>query len=266
MRHSQWLVALALCSGCGQKVDHPDVAPACDPATDDCGTYRPPQAGSFGDGNEGGAASSDAEGATVSGQVLVYSDDFFDQGLAFTGQADVSAVGLNGTRVRGRYDGSMFELAEVLKVSDNWFLVEPDSDEGMMPTITAVDTRVAKSDGYAIGLASELTVDNLFVLLGSERSPLLAHLVVTVVDEQGRSIAGVEAQLAAEVTAYREAGGWLASDRGTDDSGMIFLGNAQATAALSKVTIVLSGAVSARVEARAKAGALTILTAVVSAP
>jgi hypothetical protein len=266
MRHSQWLPLLALCAGCGQKVDHPDLAPECDPGSEDCNTYRPPQSGSPGGGNEGGADSTDPEGATVSGQVLVYSDDFFDQGLVFNGQADVSAVGSNGSRVEGRYDGSAFELAEVLKASDNWFMVEPDSGEGMMPTITAVDTRIAKSDGYAIGLASELTVDNLFVLLGGERSPLLADLVVTVVDQQGRSVAGVQAQLAAEVIAYREAGGWVTSDAGTDDSGMIFLGNAQATAALSKVTIVLSGAVSARVEARAKAGAITILTAVVSPP
>lgn len=266
MRHSQWLPLLALCAGCGQKVDHPDLAPECDPGAEDCNTYRPPQSGSPGGGNEGGADSSDPQGAEVSGQVLVYSDDFFEEGPPFTGQADVSAMGSSGSRVEDRYDGSVFELAEVLKASDNWFMVEPDSGEGMLPTITAVDTRIAKSDGYAIGLASELTVDNLFVLLGNERSPLLANLVVTVVDEENRSITGVRAQLAAEVTAYREAGGWVMSDVGTDDSGMIFLGNVQATAALSKVTIVFSGAVSARVEARAKAGAVTILTAVVSRP
>jgi hypothetical protein len=266
MRHWQWLPLLALCAGCGQKVDHPDLAPECDPAVEECNTYRPPQSGSPGGGNEGGGASSDPEGATVSGQVLVYSDDFFDQGLAFTGQADVSAIASSGSRVEGRYDGSGFELAEVLKVSDNWFMVEPEAGEGMMPTITAVDTRIAKSDGYAIGLASELTVDSLFVMLAGERSPLLAQLVVTVVDEQGRSVPGVQAQLSAEITGYREAGGWVASDVGTDDSGMIFFGNAQATAALSKVTIVFSGAVSARVEARAKAGAVTILTAVVNPP
>lgn len=265
MRLALSLPLLALCAGCGQKVDHPDLAPACDPATMDC-SYQPPKAGSPGGGNEGGADSGESQGATVSGEVIVYGDDFFVDGSPFRGQADVSAIAVSGSRVESRYDGSAFELSEVLKASDNWFMVEPEAGKGMMPTITAVDTRIARADGYAIGLASELTVDSLFVLVGNERSPLLAQLVVTVVDDQGRSIAGVQAQLAAEVTAYREAGGWVAADIGTDDSGMIFLGNAQASASLSKLTIVFSGAVSARVEARAQAGAITVLTAVVSPP
>lgn len=268
MRLSPWLPLLALTAGCGQKVDHPALAPECDPATMNCSTYQPSKGGSVGGGSDGagGDDAGGSEGAAISGLVVVYDDDFFDLGVAFSGGADVSAIGASGSRVEARYDGTLFEMAEVLKDPGNWFMVEADEGQGMLPTITVVDTRVTKTDSYAIGLSSAVTVDNLFVLLGEERLPSLAQLVVTVVDDQGRSIAGVEAQLAAEIVAYRQAGGWTESDLGTDDSGMIFLGNVQASSALGKQTITLGGSVNARVDVRARAGALTVVTAVVDPP
>jgi hypothetical protein len=268
MRLLLWLPLFALTAGCGQKVDRPDSAPDCDPATMNCNTYQPAKGGSVGGGNEGsgGEDAGGSEGASISGLVVVYNDDFFDQGVAFSGPADVSAIGASGSRVEARYDGTLFELSDVRKEAGNWFLVEADTGQGMLPTITPVDTRIAKTEGYAIGLASSLTVDNLFVLLGAERSPSLAQLVVTVVDDQGRSIAGAEAQLGAEIIAYRQAGSWSEADLGTDDSGMIFLGNVQASPALSKQTIVFGGSVNARVDVQARAGAVTVVTAVVDLP
>lgn len=265
MRSSLWLPVLALCVGCGQKVDHPELADGCDPATMVC-TPKPPNSGSNGDGEGGADSGSEEETGTISGLVVAYSDDFFDQGLAFTGEADVSAVGRDGARVEAPYDGMAFELKDVLKDPGNWFLVEPEEGQGVLPTITPVDTRVAKADGYSIGLASEQVVDSLFVLAGAERATSRAQIVVTVVDDQGRSIPGVLASLSAEVVAYREAGGWITGDTGTDDSGMIFLGNVQASSALSKATIIFSGAVTARVELRTRAGAVTVATAIVSPP
>jgi hypothetical protein len=117
-----------------------------------------------------------------------------------------------------------------------------------------------------VGLVSDLTVDGMFALLGAERSLDRAQLVVRVEDEQGRSVAGVFGGLTAELVAYREAGGWLASDLGTDDSGMIFFGNVPATPSLAMKNITFSGAVSARIEALIRAGATTIVTAVVTPP
>ena len=262
------LLLLALGAGCGQKVDHPDAAADCDPATMDCSLYRPPKGGSVGGGSEGeaGAPSASPTGATVAGQVIVYSDDYFDSGLAFAGEADVSAVTVGGARVTDRYAGAAFELTDVLKDSANWFMVEPEQGQGMLTTVTPVDTRAAKADGYAIGLVNDLTVDSLFVQLGTERSTLRAQIVVTVVDELGRSVPDVHAAITAEVTAYRQTGGWVAGDAGTDDSGMIFLGNVPASAALAQTTIVFSGAASARVDVQARAGAVSVVTAVVSPP
>ncbi len=267
MRFVLPLLAFALSAGCGQKVDHPDGAADCDPSSMACG-YKPPMSGSTGGGddNTAGAGASAPQGASLTGQVVLYGDDYFVEGLVFLGEAEVSAVGVSGARVSGHYNGTAFDLEDVAKVGNNWFMVEPEQGAGMLTTLTPVDTRATKADGYAIGLASEQLVDGLFVLAGGERSPSRAQVVVTVVDEAGRSISGVQAALNAEITAYRQAGSWIQSEEGTDDSGMIFLGNVPASTAMTKASIIFTGAVSARIDARVMAGATTVVTAVVSPP
>jgi hypothetical protein len=160
----------------------------------------------------------------------------------------------------------IFELEDVRKEASNWFMVEPDEGSGMLTTITPIDTRIVAADGISLGLASEAVVDGMFVLVGSERSPDRAQLVVKVVDEDGRSIAGVTGNLTAEIVAHREAGAWIIGDAQTDDSGMIFFGNVPASPSLAKESILLTGAVNASVEALSLAGATTIVVAVVSPP
>jgi hypothetical protein len=56
----------------------------------------------------------------------------------------------------------------------------------------------------------------------------------------------------------------LGSDVGTDDSGLILIGNASAGSALSRASVTLRGAASARVEVAILAGAATVVTAVVN--
>ena len=163
------LLALGLTLGCGPKVDHPDAAPDCDPATMDCGGYKPPAAGDSGvviGSGSGGEGPTSAEGATVAGDVLVFTDDFFDQGLPFAGEADISATGESGSRVEGHYDGASFELMGVLKDPTNWFMVVPEEGSGMLTTVTPIDTRILSADGISLGLASQAVVDGLFVLVG----------------------------------------------------------------------------------------------------
>jgi hypothetical protein len=106
-------------------------------------------------------------------------------------------------------------------------------------------------------------VDSIFSFLNTERSVDWAQIVLSVVDGSLRSVPGVTGTLTAEVTAYRAAGGWV-GDQVTDNSGMIFFGNVQAGSALSSVSISLSGAVTARVDVQVRAGATSVLSAVVS--
>jgi hypothetical protein len=263
MRASDLLVPwLLLCVACGQKLDHPDVAPACDPAVSDC-TYTPPPAtGSNGGGNEGGADSGGgAEVATFTGAVLAFDDDYFDRGAFLSGKAEVSATGEAGARITGSYDGKEFQLSRVLRSSTNWFLVTPELASGMLPTLSPIDTR--KDVALTVGVANASIVDSIFVqTTGTERSTERAQIVLRFVDEQLRAVPGVTAKLTAEVTAYRAAGAWIGE--ATDASGMVFLGNVQAGTALSTVKVTLGGTVSGVVSVTIVAGATTVLTAIVS--
>jgi hypothetical protein len=262
MRALLRLIPLLVCVACGQKVDTAAPAPVCNSATMKCG-YTPPAIGSSpGGGNEGGASSSDEEFAQLTGQVLEFGDDYFDKGAFFNGSADVSAIGASGARISATYDGMSFQLDGVLKTATNWFLVTPQAT-GTVPTITPVDTR--SSNAVTVGLANSSDVDGVFLNLGTDRSPERAQIVIHVVDSQTRAVKGVRAAITG-VIAYRAAGAWLTTDEGTDDSGMIFLGNVDAGSALSMTTVALSGSASARVDLAIQAGAVTVVTAVVSAP
>jgi hypothetical protein len=201
----------------------------------------------------------------ANGQVLAFQDDFFDAGIVYDGTADISATGLSGARVKGTYDGTSFQLDNVLKAAGNWFLVEPDDTTGVLPTLTAIDTRTAKMDGFAVGVVRRLDIDGIFALsLAGEPAAERAQVVLRIVDEQLRSIPGVRAQFTAEVVAYRSEGTWDATEAGqTDDSGLIFLGNVPATPSLTIATVALSGTVNARVEIRTLAGATTVVNAIV---
>jgi hypothetical protein len=261
MRASVLLVPVVLCVACQQELDHPDMAPACNPSIMKC-TFMPPPAMGM-DGNTGGESAVGEETATFSGSIRAFSDDYFDQGTTFTGRAKVSATGESGARVTTEYDGTSFELTEVLKDRGNWFWVEPAASTGMLPTLMPLDTRTVNADSLIVGVVNSVAIDNIFAFLNTERSVERAQIVLTLVDEGGRSVSGVRGTLTAEVTAYRAAGGWVGDDI-TDDSGMIFFGNVQAGSALSSVSINLSGAVTARLDVKVAAGATTVVSAIVT--
>lgn len=257
MRASIWALVLA-CAGCSQEVDHPDFVPTCEP-----GECLGPAPGG-GISNNGGADSGGTEEVgTFTGSVRTYADDFFDAGTALTTPATVSAIGEQGSRVRGDYDGSSFQLDGVLKAAGNWFLVEPIG-AGLLPTLTPVDTRVITTDLPAIGVVQSLTIDGVFALMGTERSTERAQIALRVVDAQGASIAGALAEVTAERIAYRTAGTWVANEEGTDDSGLIFLGNVAVGSALTTTTVVLSGRATGRAQVALQAGAVTVATVVVT--
>jgi hypothetical protein len=261
MRASVLLVPVVLCVACHQELDHPDAAATCDPSVTKCVFTPPPAMGT--DGNAGGDSSVGQETGTFSGSVVVFNDDYFDRGDAFTGMAKVSANGKSGGRVTANYDGTGFELDEVLKDRGNWFWVQPAAGTGALPTLIPIDTRTTKADRLTVGVVNALDVDNIFAFLNTERSMERAQVVLTLLDEDLRSVPSVSGKLNSEVTAYRAAGGWV-GDNVTDDSGMIFFGNVQAGSALSSVSISLSGAVTTRIDVKVAAGAVTVVTAIVN--
>jgi len=260
---------LLLCSACGQKVDHSEPAPACDPGVMKCFYGSPPTStgNNPGTGNAAGATGTDEEVATLTGEVVVLGQDTFDPGVVLTSTAQVSATGSSGARVMAAYDGKSFQLEGALKDAANWFLVVPDSKSGMVPTIMPVDTRATTT--VSVGVIDSLVLDTIFLNLNTERSTERAQVVLRVVDGQNRSVVGVHASASPEVLAYRTAGVWLRDNSGTelatDDSGMILLGNLQAGSALSPLAVALSGAATARIDVVVEAGATTLVTAVVAA-
>jgi hypothetical protein len=256
------LLCLLASVGCGQDIDHPQNAAACDPATMKC-AMSPPLEGGIGDGNSAGAGSSDDAVASIPGRVIGFGDDFFDQGVSLSATAEVSAEGRSGARVKTTYDRTSFQLEGVLKTAVNWFLTVPAAGSGFSPTLIPVDTRTLKSDEVVVAVAPSLQLEGILQSLGTAPSDARAQIVVHVIDAQGRSVTGVTTDFTAEVTAYRTAGVWLASDEGTDDSGLIFIGNAQVGSALTSASVNLRGAATARLDLEIMGGATTVVTAVV---
>lgn len=262
---------LLLCAACGQKIDHPDAAPDCDPAVMRCVYTSPPASNGNGNGSgsQAGASSTGDEVATLSGDVVVLGDDTFSGGIVFSSTAQVTATGENGARVMATYDGMSFQLEGALKDAANWFLVTPESKSGMVPTLSPLDTRATST--VSAGVVSGVVMDTLFLMLNTERSLERAQVVLRLVDSQNRSVVGVHASASStpEVLAYRTAGTWLRDNTGTDlatdDSGLILLGNLQAGTALSTMRVTLSGPSTARVDVQIVAGATTFVTAVVAA-
>lgn len=263
MRSLVLLAPAVLSVACGQPVDRPDAAPACDPKVMHCVITSPP---AMNGGSTGGASSQPNEIATFNGDVVAFDDDYFDRGVVFAGKAQVSATGQSGARVSTDYAGKTFELAGVLKDPANWFLTVPDAGSGMLPTLLPLDTR-SSTGALSVGVASSSVVDGIFLASsGTERALERAQVVVRLLDPQLRSIEGVTGKLTAEITAYRAAGSWVAvsTQNVTDSSGMLFFGNVPAGSALSPTRIALSGAVTATVQVLIQAGALSVVTAIVS--
>lgn len=259
------VVVLSAVAGCGQKLDHPGLAPACDPAVMDCRVTIP---GSGSGSNGDGGASGDDSLATFKGQVLQFNDDYFDRGTVFSGNATVSATGQSGSRTSASYSGQGFELDSVLKTAVNWFLVEPQGT-GVVATLGAIDTRTVNQDMLSLGLVPSDAIDQIFLNSGTDRSPERGQLVVHVVDSQLRSVPGIRGTLSTtpEITQYRMGSTWVLDDNGTnatDDSGMLFFGNVQTGSTLTRASVSLSGTSTSRIDVELKTGAVTVVNAIVA--
>lgn len=271
MRVTAWLAAISCCVGCGQKPEHPALAPSCDPATMDCRTTTPGSgSGSNPGGDDPGAGGAGTDGglADFTGLVMQLDSDYFDQGTVFPRSATVSATGDGGLRTSTTYDGTSFKLPNVLLAATNWFLIEP-TGVGALPTLNAIPTRSIATTDLRLGLANTDAVDGIFLNSGTDRSLERAQLVLHVVDSQLRSVPGIRGTLSAlaEVTEYRMAAAWVPDDGATsvtDDTGMLFFGNVVAGSAFTKGTVALTGTTTSRIEVELKVGAVTLVNAIVT--
>jgi len=236
-------------------------------------TYAGAGSGTPAEGGAGAPNSDEENLAALSGRVIQFADDYFDQGPVLLSTAKVSATGANGARVSASFDGASFNLDGVLKAPVNWFLVEPSAQSGgaqtMLPTLAGVDTRSVAGNALTLGVAPSDTLREVFLYSGTDLSLERAELVVRVVDSQQRPLVGVRVGVssAAEITEYRMAATWVPADAesATDDSGMLFFGNIPAGAALSPATLSLSGGTSSRATVELRAGTVTVVTIVAPA-
>jgi hypothetical protein len=267
------LAGLLFCAGCGQKPEHPALAPACDQAKMNC--EGNPGSGSGSGTPSGGGSDDNTAGAPnegnpeVTGRVIEYGDDYFNEGTLLSTQATVSATGDGGARVTTSYDGKTFDLTGVALLTVNWFLVEPTGN-GLLPTLAPVDTTTEHGAGLTLGVANTLSLDQIYLNSGTDRSTERAQLVVHVVDSQLRSVPGIRGTLTtpAEVVLYRMAGTWVPDDGTksvTDDTGMLFFGNVQAGTGLTKGTLNLIGSGTAQhLDVDVKGGTVTVVNAILA--
>ena len=167
------LAGLLFCVGCGQKTEHPALAPACNEDTMNCqgepGTGSSSGTPSTGGGDDNSAGAPNDGNPEVTGRVIEYGDDYFNEGTLLATQATVSATGDGGARVTTGYDGKTFDLTGVALLKVNWFLVEPTGN-GLLPTLAPVDTTTDHGAGLTLGVANALSLDQIYLNSGTDRS------------------------------------------------------------------------------------------------
>ncbi len=223
-------LVLTLASGCQKKDDHP-------PYLADCETNCSPLPGiSIGSGIASGGGSSmpisDAGPGTLTGQVLLLSDQTFAQGTPFTGGAVVSADGASGTPVTADWNGiDNYELDGVASEATNWVSVKPNLAQGdALLTYQAVRTSTVAMVNLAV--VSGTILDAIFVALSAPaRSPNFGQVVLFFRSSgTGTPLSGLHVAMpSAALTAYRSGSTWVEDDGTavTDTNGLVLFGNVE---------------------------------------
>jgi hypothetical protein len=264
-------LALTLAIGCQKKDDHP-------PYLADCETNCSPLPGiSIGTGSPAGGASSnptsDAGPGTLTGQVLLLSDQTFAQGNLFSGGAVVSADGASGTPVTADWNGAdNYVLDGVAREATNWVSVKPNLVGGdALLTYQAVRTSTVETVNLAV--VSATTLDTIFNSLSAPApSPNFGQVVLFFRSSgTGTPLAGLHVAMnAAALAAYRSGSTWVQDDGTavTDTSGLVLFGNVELANSTGTqpvtVTKVASGSTPAvnagTFAARVVEGAVSIAT------
>ena len=254
------LIALAL--GCQkEEEDRP-------PFVSGCKTNCSSGGNGIGGSDAGGAGGADGENEaiTVSGSLVLFADDAFDETATFVQQARVriQEPKKDGSYVGANYDGTEFTVAGALKSSGSWVYVEMASDQtDYWSTLTRQDTREGTIEAPVVARTSLLEV---FDSQSKTPTTTLAQLVVRVVDKSGKGIEGVTITVpGADFVTYRDLGVWTGLPEATTEEGLAFAGNVAAGFFPGSVPEVsLAGTVKRLLTPVLAAGAVTLVTVVVN--
>lgn len=218
-----------LASAC-QTNDEDDLPylPSC---TDSCGsgtgTVVPPE-GQAGESNSG-------ESIILEGSVGVFSNAAFSEMDPFVDSAQVYGTQPHTSEwLEAEYTGELFQLGGVSAGSRVWFAASPEDQSTYQTVFSRQNTLSESGNPFVLPVARRAQVEEIFSsLLSSAPEKNSGHLVVRVIDEDGRGIAGVQLEvLGAELTAYLEQSEvWtnLTSEE-TSSLGLAFAGNIPARA------------------------------------
>jgi hypothetical protein len=245
------LALSAFAVGCQKQDDHPPFAPAC---LKNC---QPTPGISIGSspgvpttpvpsGQDGGTG-------TLTGQVLLLTDQSFINATLYAKTASVSADGTAATTATGTWDGATpYMLDGVASELTNWVYAKPDEAQGdALATYQAVATSaVSMAD---LTLVSSTTLDAVFTDVAALRSPIFSQVVLFFRSAgTGAPLAGLHVSLpSAQVAAYASStAGWTLDDGTavTDATGLVVFGNVETTganAALQTVTVNRAATASA---------------------
>ena len=190
-----------------------------------------------GAGNAGGGAGtpdSDAGTGSLQGHVLMLSDDTFVSAMPYTGDATVTADGVNGTPVSGTWNGTdptaLYSLEGVASLVTSWVSVKPKLvSDAALPTYEAVQTnRVSNVD---LKLVSAATLDDIFSSVFTLRSPESGQVVLFFQSAGTRAaLSGLHVTMpTAQAAIYAGDRGWVLDDgtAHTNESGLVVFGNVE---------------------------------------
>jgi hypothetical protein len=235
-----------------------------------CPTLPPIAGGGSGPGSDSGPPDAFADVPAdavveLTGVVRLFSDDGFQNTIAFSDAAQIRSDGPAGTELAADYDGqNPFVIAGVPFSRNVWVTAIPAAqpDEAMV-TLSPVDA--TQTDPVLITLVPGFTLDTIYSVLTTPiiRSSDKGQVVLRFVNDSATPspLAGVRATLAgAEARIYDTGGGFSDIEGETGPLGLALFANVNALALPgAELTVSIAGVASTSVKIRIAANAATFV-------
>lgn len=220
----------------------------------------------FGSGDgDGMGGEGPAEGDSVSGTVSEYLDDTFTNTAVYEESATAYVISQNGQSHRsGATSGGTFTVSGIEHGPDRWVAVEADDDDALVPTVTRQDLGDAP---LVLPLVPRTVLEGIVFSLQSQVNinENAAHIALTIVDDTGAPIPGVEVTYnsGGGTVAYKNGDTWLDLDDSSNASGQIFIANEQAANLPGTDSqLILTGSIDEELLVRVINGSVTVMTVV----
>jgi len=235
-----------------------------------CPTLPPISGGGAGPGPDAGPIDAFADVPAdavveLTGVVRVFSDDGFQNTLAFPEAAEIRSDGLAGSELVAGYDGqNPFTIAGVPFSRNVWVTAIPTvPPEQAMVTLTPVDA--TRTDPVLVTLVPGSTLDAIYSVLTNPviRSSDRGQVVLRFVNDSATPspLAGVRATLTgAEARIYDTGGGFSDIEAETGPLGLALFANVNALALPgAEQTVRIEGQANTSVKIRIAANAATFV-------